>query len=50
VLTGRDLTATNTLDAPSTVVPHALPAPRVATAMTFELPARSYSIIRFATS
>jgi alpha-L-arabinofuranosidase len=50
VLTGRDLKATNTLDAPSTVVPRALPAPRVGADTTFELPARSYSVIRFAKS
>jgi alpha-N-arabinofuranosidase len=48
VLTGRDLKATNTLDAPSNVVPHALAAPRAGADMTFELPARSYSVIRFA--
>jgi alpha-L-arabinofuranosidase len=48
VLAGRDLKATNTLDAPSTVVPHALSAPRAGSEMTFELPARSYSVIRLA--
>jgi alpha-L-arabinofuranosidase len=48
VLTGRDLNAANTFDAPSTVVPHALAAPRAGSEMTFELPARSYNAIRLA--
>jgi alpha-L-arabinofuranosidase len=50
VLTGRDLKAVNTLDAPSTVVPRALETPRAGPEMTFEVPARSYSVIRLAKS
>jgi alpha-N-arabinofuranosidase len=48
VLTGSDLKATNTLASPATVVPRPLENPRRATEMTFELPARSYSVIRLA--
>ena len=48
VLTGSDLKATNTLASPATVVPRPLESPRLATEMTFELPARSYSVIRLA--
>src|SRR5215510_8140855 len=40
VITGRDLKASNTLDAPSTVTPHALEVPRASADMTFEVPAR----------
>jgi alpha-N-arabinofuranosidase len=50
VLTGRDLKAVNTLEASSSVVPRRLDSPRVSAEMTFELPARSYSVIRFARS
>jgi alpha-N-arabinofuranosidase len=46
VITGADLTAMNTLDAPATVVPHRLDTPRPGADMTFELPPRSYSVIR----
>jgi alpha-N-arabinofuranosidase len=46
VLTGPDLKAVNTFDAPSTVVPHRLDTPRPASEMTFELPPRSYSVVR----
>jgi len=46
VLSGRDLKASNTLSAPSTVVPRALDTPRAAAEMTFEVPAASYSVIR----
>src|SRR5215471_903659 len=46
VITGRDLKASNTLAAPSTVIPHALEVPRASADMTFEVPARSYSVIR----
>jgi len=49
VLTGPDLKAVNTLDAPSTVIPRVLERPRIATDMTFEIPARSYSVIRLVT-
>ena len=48
VLTNADLKAANTLAAPSTVVPRKLDMPRAATDMTFEVPARSYSVIRLA--
>jgi alpha-N-arabinofuranosidase len=48
VLTGANLKALNTLDAPSTVVPAKLDTPRAAADMTFELPPRSYSVIRLA--
>jgi alpha-N-arabinofuranosidase len=48
VLTGRDLKAVNKLDAPSTVVPRRLDTPRPASEMTFELPPRSYSVVRLA--
>ena len=49
VLTGPDLKAVNTLDAPSAVIPRVLERPRAAADMTFEIPARSYSVIRLAT-
>jgi alpha-N-arabinofuranosidase len=48
VLTGRDLKASNTFDAPSTVVPQRLDTPRAGANMTFEIPARSYAVIRLA--
>jgi len=48
VLTGTNLKAVNTLDAPSTVVPRRLDTPRPASEMTFELPPRSYSVVRLA--
>jgi alpha-L-arabinofuranosidase len=48
VITGRDLKASNTLDAPSTVVPRKLDVPRAGAEMTFEVPARSYNVIRLA--
>jgi alpha-L-arabinofuranosidase len=48
VLTGTDLKAANTLDKPSTVMPRPLDTPRPATEMTFELPPRSYSVLRLA--
>ncbi len=48
VLTGTNLKAVNTLDAPSTVAPRRLDTPRPASEMTFELPPRSYSVVRLA--
>ena len=48
VITGRNLKAVNSLDAPSTVVPSRLETPRPSAEMTFEIPARSYSVIRLA--
>jgi alpha-L-arabinofuranosidase len=46
VLTGTNLKAVNTLGAPTTVVPRRLDTPRPASEMTFELPPRSYSVVR----
>jgi len=48
VITGKDLKAVNTFDAQSTVVPSRLDTPRPASEMTFELPPRSYSVVRMA--
>jgi alpha-L-arabinofuranosidase len=48
VLTGPDLKASNTLAAPMTVVPRPLETPRPSPEMTFELPPRSYSVVRLA--
>jgi alpha-L-arabinofuranosidase len=45
VITGADLKATNTFDAPKRVVPQPFEAPRVGTHMTFELPARSFTAV-----
>ncbi len=50
VLTGPDLKAANTLAAPTTVSPRPLDLPPAAPEMTFELPPRSYSVIRLARS
>jgi alpha-N-arabinofuranosidase len=44
-LTGGDLKAFNTFDAPKRVVPQSLPAPAAGTRMTFKLPARSYTAV-----
>jgi alpha-L-arabinofuranosidase len=48
-LTGKDLTATNTFEAPNNVVPVDLPAPRPGASMTLRVPAGSYSVIHLAT-
>ncbi len=48
VLTGPDLKAANTFDAPKRVVPQALEAPKAGPRMTFELPARSYAMVTVA--
>ena len=48
VLTGPDLKAANTFDAPKRVVPQALEAPKAGPRMTFELPARSYATVTVA--
>jgi alpha-N-arabinofuranosidase len=45
VLTGSDLKAVNGFDAPKRVEPQPLDAPRLGSTMTFELPARSYSVL-----
>jgi alpha-N-arabinofuranosidase len=48
VLTGDDLKASNTFDAPQRVVPRALDKPSTAGGRTkFEVPARSYSVIQW---
>jgi alpha-N-arabinofuranosidase len=49
-LTGRDLKAANTFDAPSHVAPQKLDAPRAAGTMTLKLPKASYSVIHLATT
>jgi alpha-N-arabinofuranosidase len=49
-LTGADLKAANTFERPTLVVPRSLEAPRPGAAMTFRLPARSYSVVQLATS
>ncbi len=49
-LTGTDVKAANTFERPTLVVPRALEVPRPGAAMTFRLPARSYSVVQLATS
>jgi alpha-N-arabinofuranosidase len=49
-LTGADLKAANTFAQPRLVAPRPLEAPRPAAAMTFKLPARSYSVVQLATA
>jgi alpha-N-arabinofuranosidase len=49
-LTGTDLKAANTFERPTLVVPRTLEVPRPGAAMTFRLPARSYSVVQLATS
>jgi alpha-N-arabinofuranosidase len=44
-LTGADLKAFNTFDAPTRVVPQPLPAPAAGNRMTLKLPARSYTAV-----
>ena len=44
-LTGADLKAFNTFDAPRLVTPQALPKPSVAGTMTLKLPPRSYTVV-----
>jgi alpha-N-arabinofuranosidase len=44
-LTGTDLKAFNTFDAPRRVAPQALPTPSVAGTMTLKLPPRSYTVV-----
>ncbi len=48
VLTGSDLKATNTFDAPKRVVPQPLEPPRAGRSMTFQLPPRSYTAVTLA--
>ncbi len=47
-LTGADLKAANTFDAPNRVVPSKLEMPKAAARMTVKLPRQSYSILRAA--
>ena len=44
VMTGPDLKAYNSFDAPKRVVPQTLDPPRAGTRMTFELPAHSFTL------
>jgi len=44
-LTGSDLKAFNSFDAPQRVVPQDLEAPKPSSRMTFKLPARSYTVV-----
>jgi len=44
-LTGSDLKAFNSFDAPQRVVPQDLEAPQPSSRMTFKLPARSYTVV-----
>ena len=44
-LTGTDLKAFNTFDAPRRVVPQAVPAPAAGDRMTLKLPPRSYTVV-----
>ena len=48
VLTGPDLKAFNSFESPNRVVPQALNAPGPGSRMTFELPARSYTMVSLA--
>jgi alpha-L-arabinofuranosidase len=49
-LTGPDLKAFNTFDAPTRVAPQRLDAPAPGTRMTFRLPPRSYAVVQLATT
>jgi alpha-N-arabinofuranosidase len=49
-LTGSDLKAFNTFDAPTRVAPQRLDAPAPGARMTFRLPPRSYTVAQFATT
>jgi alpha-N-arabinofuranosidase len=48
-LTGPDLKARNTFDAPNRVAPEPLDAPRAGRSMTFKLPKASYTVAHLAT-
>lgn len=48
MITGSDLKATNTFDAPNRVVPQPLEPPAARSNMTLQLPARSYSVVTVA--
>jgi alpha-N-arabinofuranosidase len=47
VLTGNDLKAVNTFEAPTKVAPRELAPPRPGSRMTIELPPRSYAALEF---
>jgi alpha-N-arabinofuranosidase len=47
-LTGSDLKAVNTFEQPKRVAPQALEPPKPGAHMSFEFPARSYSVVRLA--
>jgi alpha-N-arabinofuranosidase len=49
-LTGPDLKAINTFDAPNRVAPEALDAPRAGRSMTFKLPKASYTVAHLSTA
>lgn len=49
VLTGSDLKAANTFDAPKRVTPQTLESPQVAARMSLEVPARSYTVLEVTT-
>jgi alpha-N-arabinofuranosidase len=49
VLTGNDLKAFNSFEAPNRVVPQPLEPPKVSSRMTFQLPPRSYTAVNLAT-
>jgi alpha-N-arabinofuranosidase len=44
-ITGQNLKAANTFDAPNTIVPHPLDPPRLGATMTVKVPAQSYSVL-----
>ncbi len=48
MITGSDLKATNTFDAPNRVIPQPLEPPAARSNMTVQLPARSYSVVTVA--
>jgi alpha-L-arabinofuranosidase len=47
-LTGPDLKAFNTFEAPQRVVPRALTAPAAGARMTLKLPPQSYTVVHLA--
>jgi alpha-L-arabinofuranosidase len=49
MITGNDLKAANTLDAPKRVVPQPLESPKVGSKMTLQVPARSYTVLQVGT-
>jgi alpha-L-arabinofuranosidase len=49
-LNGGDLKASNTFEKPALVSPKTFEVPKTGPKMTFKLPARSYTVIQFATS